>query len=116
MKNTNTIKLIRYMDMLLLLITIVFYPLLFLAISFFLVIIFYNTTYFFAVSILILLFIGIAVFWDTKYGIGGVGFIPPLKNYLSHKETKNDKFYARLSIVFIFGIFYIFYIIYITYN
>lgn len=77
---------------------------------------FYNTRYFIAVSIVILLFLGLAFLWDSKYGIGGAGFIPPLKNYFSHKETQEDKILARLSIVFFFGVLLVIYTMYITFK
>ena len=95
------------MDISLLIINIIFYPLILIAISLIFLIDFYNTKYFFVVSTVSLFFIGFAIFWNTKYGIGGAGFIPPLKNYLRHQETDNDKIIARVSIILIFGIFLI---------
>lgn len=54
--------------------------------------------------------------WNTRLNYGGIGLVSPLKNYLDHRETPSDRFYAQMSSLFILGIILIIYIIFLIYS
>ena len=108
-------KTMKIFEILLLLISIIAAPLIFLSLSIMVLFLTLNKGFFLGI-LLSFLFLCLTILWNSKYGVGGAGFIPPLKNYLNHVETEDDIKLARLSGILDFGILVILFLYFITFN
>lgn len=115
--NTDIKNFVRNLEILLLLLSIVGIPTLFSGLGFILIFSLFlpNKSNSILVFFVIVFCFAFALTWNTRIGYGGIGLVQPLKNYLHHKETSIDIFYARISSLFILGIVIITYIFMLIY-
>ena len=98
-----SITMVRYVEFLSLFMTIVGIPLLFLYLAIFIWLNLLAKNQIFGI-LGIVISLGISISWNTHYGIGGVAFLKPFKNYLHHGESNDDVKIARLSFLFVFAL------------
>ena len=51
-----------------------------------------------AANLGIILFLMFGITYDTRFGLGGLFFVPALRQYLKHSETKKDRRYAYYAL------------------
>ena len=97
---------IRRLEFVSLTITTWIFPLTFIITSLFLI--FYvipianNASLFYSLlnyTLIVTLFL-LGITWNTRFGVGGVAFMLPFKNYLKHQETKDDRVKAIIGVFF----------------
>ena len=96
---TNWIRCLEFTS---LTITTWIFPITFIIAGFFLILYVLPTTnapvFLIYWGIFIMFFLGIS--WNTRFGVGGIALMNPFKNYLRHKETKDDRFIAIIGVFF----------------
>ena len=101
---------LRNLEFLSLLISVIGWPIFFLSGAVLTWIIIVPETAFPAVAefgCLLLLIFGFS--WNTRYNGGGIMFVQPLKNYLEHKETEDNRRIGRFSFISIFFLVFLYF-------